>query len=79
VPGGRIKIACGFVRQQQRRIICQRAGDGHALLLPPDSCEELVMAAPGEPVGQQRVARARAPAPVNSIGTTRSPAPSTTE
>ncbi len=32
--GGRIQVAGRLVRQDQRRIVDQGAGDGHALLLP---------------------------------------------
>ena len=59
MTGLAVQVAGRFVREQQRGIVGERAGDGHALLLAARQLRRIVMAAVAEAdLGEQRV-RAR--------------------
>ena len=48
LPVGRVEIAGGLVREEQARLVGQRAGDGHALLLSAGELRRVMMPAPGQ-------------------------------
>src|SRR6266567_1595764 len=61
-PGRGVEVAGGFVREDNERVIDQRAGDGHALLLAAGKLEGLVV----EPILQTH-ARGQTPGEVAAL------------